>query len=185
MRHGDDYIESLRDGRAVYLDGEPVEDVTAHPAFRGAIRRIAALYDRARDPARADQLTYVDPETGARHSTMWLVPRTADDLRARRRAHEFWAQGSYGLMGRTPDHVSAFFCGFAASRDVFDRAGSTFGDRVVRFFERIRREDRYLAYVIVPPQVDRTKPAHQQPVPYVFRRSSPSATAGSSSVGRR
>ena len=31
---GEDHLGSLRDGRAVYIDGERVADVTAHPAFR-------------------------------------------------------------------------------------------------------------------------------------------------------
>jgi 4-hydroxyphenylacetate 3-monooxygenase len=168
MRCGGDYIASLRDGRSVYLDGESVKDVTAHPAFRGAITRVAEIYDRARDPARAADLTFADPRTGERISNMWLIPSSADDLRARRRVHEFWAEGSYGLMGRTPDHVASFFTGFAASRDVFDRGGTRFGDNVVRFFDRIRGGDLFLAYVIVPPQVDRSKPAHQQPVPFVY-----------------
>ena len=35
---GDEYLESLRDGREVYLDGERVEDVTTHPAFRNSAR---------------------------------------------------------------------------------------------------------------------------------------------------
>lgn len=30
---GDEYVESLRDGREVYLHGERIEDVTTHPAF--------------------------------------------------------------------------------------------------------------------------------------------------------
>ncbi|HKV45801.1 MAG TPA: 4-hydroxyphenylacetate 3-hydroxylase N-terminal domain-containing protein [bacterium] len=168
MRRGDQYVASLRDGRAVFLDGAPVDDVTVHPAFRGAIARIAGVYDRAGDPARHGDLTSADPRTGERISNMWLIPKSADDLRARRRLHRFWAEGSYGLMGRTPDHVASFIAGFAASRDVFDRGGTRFGDHVVRFYEHARREDLYLTYVIVPPQVDRSKPAHQQPVRDVY-----------------
>jgi alkanesulfonate monooxygenase SsuD/methylene tetrahydromethanopterin reductase-like flavin-dependent oxidoreductase (luciferase family) len=33
---GEEYLESLRDGRQVYLYGERVKDVTQHPAFRNA-----------------------------------------------------------------------------------------------------------------------------------------------------
>ena len=33
IRTGEEYRESLRDGRAVWIDGERVEDVTVHPAF--------------------------------------------------------------------------------------------------------------------------------------------------------
>src|SRR5436305_142831 len=42
---GAEYLESLRDGREVYVYGEQVKDVTAHPAFRNAARSIARLYD--------------------------------------------------------------------------------------------------------------------------------------------
>jgi 4-hydroxyphenylacetate 3-monooxygenase len=31
---GAEYLESLRDGREVYIYGQRVEDVTKHPAFR-------------------------------------------------------------------------------------------------------------------------------------------------------
>ena len=30
---GNEYLESIRDGRRVYLGGELIGDVTAHPAF--------------------------------------------------------------------------------------------------------------------------------------------------------
>ena len=50
-------LESLRDGREVYIYGERVDDVTTHPAFRNAARSIARLYDALHDPqdqGRAD-----------------------------------------------------------------------------------------------------------------------------------
>jgi 4-hydroxyphenylacetate 3-monooxygenase len=31
LRTGQDYLESLRDGREVWIDGERVEDVATHP----------------------------------------------------------------------------------------------------------------------------------------------------------
>lgn len=40
---GDEYIESLRDDREIYLHGERVADVTTHPAFRNPIRMTARL----------------------------------------------------------------------------------------------------------------------------------------------
>jgi 4-hydroxyphenylacetate 3-monooxygenase len=167
MRTGDAYVASLRDGRAVFLDGERVKDVTAHPAFAEPIRRIAETYRRAHTAGADPALTFADAATGTRHSNMWLVPRSADDLAARRRVHRFWAEPSYGLMGRTPDHVACVLTAFAAWRQLFDRGGTRFGDNVVRFYERARDEDLYLAYAIVPPQVDRSQPAHRHPEPFL------------------
>jgi 4-hydroxyphenylacetate 3-monooxygenase len=168
MRTGESYVAGLRDGRSVYLDGERVEDVTRHPAFAAAVQQIATMYDRAADVANLDHTSVVDAETGERVSTMWLIPRSAQDLAARRRGHRFWAEGSYGLMGRTPDCVAGVLTAFAAVPDVLARGGQRFADHACRFHARARREDLYLAYAVNPPHVDRSKPAHQQPEPFLY-----------------
>src|SRR2546428_2248622 len=41
-------------------------------------------------------------------------------------------------------------------------------ENVLRFYQKAREQDLYLAYVIVPPQGDRSKPAHQQPDPHFY-----------------
>src|SRR2546422_10642902 len=92
MRNGDAYVKSLRDGRSVYLDGERIDDVTKHPAFVEPIRRIAETYDRAQAAAGEPALTFADPSTGARHTTMWPVPRPAEGLGPRRRGPRCWAE---------------------------------------------------------------------------------------------
>src|SRR5262245_29507446 len=168
MRSGDDYRASLRDGRAVYLDGERVDDVTRHPAFAAPVRRIAETYDLARSTGAHSPSTFIDEATGARHSAMWLVPRSADDLAARRRVHRLWAEASHGLMGRTPDHVASVMTAFASWRQLFDRGAARFGDNVVRSHARARDEDLYVTYGIVPLQIDRSQPAHRQPEPFLF-----------------
>ncbi len=47
---GKDYLDSIRDGRRVYVGSELVEDVTTHPAFRNAAPSFAMIYDRKRAP---------------------------------------------------------------------------------------------------------------------------------------
>ncbi len=168
MRTGQQYVESLRDGRKVYLDAEVVEDVTTHPAFAPAIRSVAHLYDLAADPEHAEVMTFRSPATGKRVNRIWMIPRTREDLAARRKAHELWQEATFGLMGRSPDHVAAFLCGFAGSLDIFARGGQRFADNVWRFYQRASEEDLYLSYVIVPPQGDRSKPAHQQKDPHFY-----------------
>ena len=153
-RSGADYLTSLRDGRAIFLDGKRVEDITTHPAFAESIERIAECYDAAGD----------DP---SRSADMWLIPRSAEDLGRRRAVHRFWAERTYGLMGRTPDHVASVLTAFAGWRQLFDRADRRFGDNVVRFYEKARAEDLYLAYAIVPPQIDRGTPAHKHAEPFL------------------
>jgi len=167
MRRGDDYLAALRDGRSVFLDGERVKDVTTHPAFAAPLRVIADTYDRARGDDARDVTTCVDPATGRRIGAMWLIPRSAEDLGIRRRVHRFWAEPSYGLMGRTPDHVACVITALASAREFFARGGARYGEHVVKFHARARDEDLYLSYAIVPPQVDRVRPAHQHPEPFL------------------
>ena len=60
-RTGQEYVEGLRDGRSVYVNGELVRDVTSYPPFRGVIRTLADMYDRQHHPAYKDLLTYPSP----------------------------------------------------------------------------------------------------------------------------
>lgn len=167
-RTGRQYVESLKDGRAVYVGGERVKDVTEHPAFRGAVASIAELYDIAAAPEHRDVMTYPSPRTGEPVNAAFLLPRTRADLVRRRLALETWAESTYGLMGRSPDHVAGFLVGFALRPDVFARGGARFADNVVAYYEHVRDRDLYVSYVIIQPQIDRSKPAHQQADPTLY-----------------
>ncbi len=168
-RSGADYVQAIRESaRCVYLEGERVRDVTRHPAFAGGVRTVAALYDLAHDPANRAVMTYPSPRDGRPVNRAWQIPRTREDLAARRGAIKRWADASYGFLGRSPDHVAAFFAGFAGSPAFFARGGQQFADNVLRFYARAADEDLYVTYTIVHPTVDRGKQAHQQDEPFLY-----------------
>ncbi len=162
MRTGKDYLEAIRDGRTVMLDGEKVSDVTTHPAFAGVAQTMAHLYDVAADDANRDVYTYPSPSDGHPVHRWWMIPRTQNDLAARRRAIQAWADLTCGFLGRSPDHVASFFAGFAGSLPLFAEGGQHFADNMWRYYEHARDESLYLSYTIIHPTVDRTKPPHQQ-----------------------
>lgn len=168
LRTGEQYLASLDDGRAVFVDGERVRNVAAHPLFAAAARSAARLFDIAAAPENQEKMTYVSPTTGARVLRGYQIPRSHGDLRARRLASETWAEATFGLMGRTPDHVAGFFCGFAAVPDVMAAAGKQYGDNVVAFYEHLRENHMWATYAIVPPQIDRSQPAHKQSDPTLY-----------------
>jgi 4-hydroxyphenylacetate 3-monooxygenase len=165
LRTGADYLRSLDDGRTVFIGGERVANVVEHPAFREAARSVARLYDIAAAPENRELMTFPSPKTGAPVLRAYQIPKTHADLRARRLFSETWAEATFGLMGRTPDHVAGFFCGYAAVPSVFAAGGQQFADNVVAFYEHMRDNHLYAAYAIVPPQIDRSKPAHKQSDP--------------------
>jgi 4-hydroxyphenylacetate 3-monooxygenase len=168
LRIGSEYLKSLNDGRQVFLDGERVADVGKHRAFAEAARSVARLYDIAAAPENRELMTYASPKTGAPVLRAFQMPKSHADLRARRLFHERWAESTFGLMGRSPDHVAAFFTGYAAVSGVFAKAGQEYADRVVAFYEKMRDEHLYVSYAIVPPQIDRSKPAHKQSDPALY-----------------
>lgn len=168
LRTGAEYLESLRDGRRVYVDGELVKDVTVHPLFRGAAKSLAGLYDQAAQPDMRERMTFASPKTGQPVLRAYQIPATHADLKARRLAAEVWAEATFGLMGRTLDHVAGFFCGFAARPDIFAAGGKQYADNVVAFYEHLRDNHLYACYAIVPPQIDRSKPAHAQSDPHLY-----------------
>ena len=78
---GAEYLESLRDDREVYVYGERVADVTAHPAFRNSARSIARLYDSLHDPRHKEVLTCpTDGGNGSFTHKFFRVARSREDL---------------------------------------------------------------------------------------------------------
>jgi 4-hydroxyphenylacetate 3-monooxygenase len=166
LRSGADYLSQIRgDGRQVIYDGEIVKDITSHPAFRGAACSIAGLWDIAAAPENLELMTYPSSTSGKPVLRCYHIPRTPEDLRSRRLMHQRWAEGTFGLMGRTPDHVAGFFAGFASKPEFFARAGQQYADNLTVFYEYARDNHLYISYAIVPPQFDRSKPSHKQSDP--------------------
>ena len=64
VKDGRKHIESLRDGRRIFIDGARVEDPTQHPAFRNAIRSAAGLYEYQAQPANLEKMTFVVADVG-------------------------------------------------------------------------------------------------------------------------
>src|SRR5438309_12090811 len=60
----EEYIESIRDGREIWIYGERVKDVTAHPAFRNTVRMLARLYDALHKDERKSVLC-AETDTGS------------------------------------------------------------------------------------------------------------------------
>jgi 4-hydroxyphenylacetate 3-monooxygenase len=144
---GRDKLERMRDGRLVYIGSEQVDDVTTHPAFRHGAQTIADLF--ARKAAEPELYSY--EENGERFSLYWLRCRTRDDLARRMRALKGLAESTYGLMGRSPDHVAGTLTGLAMNPSVLENLTPGFGANLTRFYEYARREDIYLSYAVTPP----------------------------------
>jgi 4-hydroxyphenylacetate 3-monooxygenase len=162
MRTGHTHLESLRDGRQVYIEGEQVNDVTSHPAFRNAVASAAHLYDYQHDPHNQEKMTFRSPATDAAVSRAWQLPASYGDLVQRREALTAWAETHVGFMGRSPDHVASSISGMYMGIDVFESFDPKRAEAVRGYYEYARDHDLFLTYVIINPQSDRAKNPHQQ-----------------------
>ena len=163
LRTGKEHLESLRDGRVVYIGSEKVDDVTRHPAFRNAAATVAAIYDMKADSANRDTLSY--EEDGGRHSIYFLRPRTRDDLQRRMVGHRQIADATFGMFGRSPDHVASFVTGMAMKPDALP-APCAHADNLMAYYRHIRDHDTYVVYAVVPPQAARNPEFyHKQNIP--------------------
>src|SRR6202795_3978983 len=166
---GADHIKSLKDGRAVYLDGERIEDVTIHPAFRNSVRSAASLYDFQARPENLELMTFVPDGANRRINRAWQMPRDHDEMVLRRKAIQAWAGVSYGFMGRSPDHLASALVGQRMGLEVFRRHGEERAKALAGYFDYISRNDLFLTYVIVNPQADRSKDWGEQAPDLVAR----------------
>ena len=152
---GKEYLESIRDGRAIYIGRERVEDQTTHPAFADGARTYAALFDLKSDPALRDIMSF--EEGGKRYSMHYLQPRSQEDLRRRNRAHRKIADFCFGLMGRTPDAFAGNLTGLSMKPEVLDSAPGGSRSNLLALYEHARSNDLFATYAIVPPQGARNK----------------------------
>jgi len=162
MLNGTDFLESLRDGREAWYDGERVDDVTKHPAFRNAAREMARLYDALHDPATRDEMTRVD-RFGHRTHAFFAPAYTPDDLLASRRAIEIWQRMTFGWMGRTPDYKAAFLAQLAEGHAYYGQ----YGDNALAWYHKAASQVLFVNHVLIDPPVDRSRPRSEVTDVYV------------------
>jgi 4-hydroxyphenylacetate 3-monooxygenase len=152
---GDEYLESLRDGREIWIYGERVKDVTTHPAFRNTVRMIARLYDALHDPAKKDVLTTAtDTGSGGYTHKFYRAPRSVDEMVGDRDAIAAWARESYGWIGRSPDYKAAFLATLGANSAFYE----PYEENAKRWYARVQEEVSFVNHAIVNPPVDRDRP---------------------------
>src|SRR4030042_4577833 len=85
IRTPEEYRQSLRDGRRVYIFGEKVEDVTTHPILKIGTETAAGDYvlTESEDPAIRDLFVAQHPETGEPISRYFATPKTPEDIEMR------------------------------------------------------------------------------------------------------
>src|SRR5260370_23388667 len=155
---GAEFLESLRDGREVYIYGERVKDVTTHPAFRNSAASVALLYAALHDEPFKDVLTApTDTGSGGYTHKFFKAARSREDVIAQRDAIAAWARLSYGWMGRSPDYKAAFLNTLGANAEFYGK----FAGNARAWHKRGQEAVLYPNHAWVNPPIDRNKPVEE------------------------
>ena len=161
---GEEFLDSLRGGREIWIYGERVPDVTTHPAFRNPARMLARLYDALHAPATHTLLTCgTDTGSGSYTHRYFRAPMSAADLVAARDAIAAWARLTYGWMGRSPDYKASFLATLGANAEYY----APYQENARRWYRAAQERVLYLNHALVQPPVDRHRPPDEVADVYV------------------
>ncbi|HKS76799.1 MAG TPA: 4-hydroxyphenylacetate 3-hydroxylase N-terminal domain-containing protein [Terriglobales bacterium] len=148
-----EYIESLRDGREIWIYGERVKDVTTHPAFRNTVRMLARLYQALHDRRKSILCTETETGNGGYTHKFFKPARNSEEMVGSRDAIAEWARVTYGWMGRSPDYKASFLATLGANAEFY----TPFQENARRWFKKVVEEVTFVNHAIVNPPVDRNK----------------------------
>lgn len=149
MMTAEQYRNSLRDGRATYLDGRRIADVTEEPYLSKAIDWICESYRR-----------YHSTAPGAFHP-MYNIPRSTEDLKKRLKVLE----GSDITTG-----VSAVVLALLQVAPELGKSKPVYKERINKFLEHVRANDLRVCEAITDAKGDRSLAPSQQDDPDLYTR---------------
>lgn len=162
IRTGKEFLEAIRDDRAIFIDGERIADVTRDRRLAGAARSLAELYDMQHDPALSQRMTFASPSSGDKVGLSFIEPRSVDDLIRRREMVKIWMDATCGMFGRSPDFLNVMLTGLAAAATTFGQRDKRFAENIRAYHVLARERDLCMTHTLLNPQVDRSRPVERQ-----------------------
>lgn len=166
LKTGAQHTASLKDNRQIFIDGQVAGDVTQHRAFRRTVQSVARIYDFQSRPENQELMTF-DTGNGDRANRIWQLPRSYEELVERRNALVAWTELHGGFLGRAPDHVASCISGMYMGLPEFEAYDKDRAGALADYYHYARDNELYLTYVIINPQADRSKAAHEQADPFL------------------
>ncbi|MDD9874956.1 MAG: 4-hydroxyphenylacetate 3-hydroxylase family protein [Gammaproteobacteria bacterium] len=162
IRTGQQYRDGLQDGREVYLDGERVASVAAHPQFKPMVEVRARIYDMAHDPGTRGAMTY--EEDGERYAIGLKLPTSRRDWDAKRAAVDRVMKDIGGVVTRVGDETIGEMWSLRDGADILNEIDPQFSENIERHIQTAVRDDVFHVSANTDPKGDRSKhPRDQDP----------------------
>jgi len=162
IRTGEQYRDSIRDGRQVWINGERVNDVTTHPMFKPIVDIRARIYDMAHENATQGVMSYVDEKTGERNAIGLKLPYTQQDWHDKRLAVDTVLDDVGGIATRVGDETIGEMWSLYDGKDVLNEVDPRFAENIERHIHRTLHEDPFHVSANTDPKGDRSKPPQEQ-----------------------
>jgi 4-hydroxyphenylacetate 3-monooxygenase len=163
IRTGQQYRDSIRDGRQVWINGERVPDVTTHPMFKPLVDIRARIYDMAHEPDYAPIMAYT-AEPGKTCAIGTKLPLTQEDWHAKRNAANAVLDEVGGIVTRVGDETVGEMWSLYDGQDVLNEVNPQFAANIRRHVEQVVQQDPFHVSANTDPKGDRSKrPQDQDP----------------------
>lgn len=160
IRTGDEYRDSIRDNREVFINGERVDDVTAHPAFRPLVGIRARIYDMQHEEATRTAMTVV--RDGEACAVGNALPFTQDDWWAKRRATDTVLNHIGGVVTRVGDETVGEMWSLYDGQEVLNEVDPQFSTNIREHVQNVLKADPFHVSANTDPKGDRSKPPQEQ-----------------------
>ena len=160
IRTGQEYIESIRDGREVYVNGEKVTDVPSHPMFKPLVDIRARVYDMQHEPATRHIMAYQD--NGEVFATGLRLPKLRRDWWDKRRATNAVFDEIGGVVTRVGDETVGEMWSLFDGQDVLNEVDSQFSENIRNHIDKVTKNDPFHVSANTDPKGDRSKPPQEQ-----------------------
>ena len=163
IRTGDEYRDSIRDGREVFMNGEKVPDVTTHPMFKPLVDIRARIYDMQHEAATASKMVYRDDD-GEPYSIGLKLPYSQNDWSEKRASTDAIFDDIGGVVTRVGDETVGEMWSLYDGQDVLNQVDPQFSKNIKNHIHKVIDQDPFHVSANTDPKGDRSKaPQDQDP----------------------
>ena len=162
IRTGEDYRNSINDGRDVWINGVRVDDPCSHPQLKPIIDVRARIYDMQHAAETQEAMTYED--AGERFAIGLRLPYEQQDWQDKRDAVDLVTRDIGGVVTRMGDETIGEMWSLWDGKDILNEIDPRFAKNIERHIRQAIKADPFHVSANTDPKGDRSKaPQDQDP----------------------
>ncbi len=162
LRTGDEYRQSLRDDREVWIDGERVADVPSHPAFKPIVDVRARIYDMAHEKHYQPVMSYQD--NGESFAIGLKMPIDQADWAMKKESVAAVMRDIGGVVTRVGDETAGEMWSLYDGSEILSEVDPRFSENIANHIDKVIASDTFHVSANTDPKGDRSKrPQDQDP----------------------